>query len=161
MPATTRKIERMCYAENASESTERNETMRPEGLRQSDRVSFRMPVEASWANGSGAETKQKAETMLVSRNGGVLRLKEKLFTGQELTIRRQREGDHWKTARARIVAEIDQDGDGFLYAIAILGSASGFLGHRLPYPTERYAGKRLRRACSWSAVFASGAKSCI
>ena len=56
-----------CYAENASESTERSETMRPEGLRQSDRVSFRMPVEASWANGIGAETKQKAETMLVPK----------------------------------------------------------------------------------------------
>src|ERR1700744_3347992 len=89
-----------CYAENVSEPTkstdltERSETMRPEGLRQSDRVSFRMPVEASWANGSGAETKHQAETMLVSRNGGVLRLSEKLFTGQELTIRRQRGGDH-------------------------------------------------------------------
>ena len=87
-----------CYAENVSPNPVRNETMRPEGLRQSDRVSFRMPVEASWANGSGAETKQKAETMLVSRNGGVLRLREKLFTGQEITIRRQREGDHWKVA---------------------------------------------------------------
>ena len=117
--------------------------MRPEGLRQSDRVSFRMPVEASWANGSGAETKQKAETMLVSRNGGVLRLKDKLFTGQELTIRRQREGDHWKTARARIVAEIDQDGDGYLYAIAILDPRADFWD--IDFPTPQSAPEALAR----------------
>src|SRR5271166_2975572 len=47
----------------------RNETMRPEGLRQSDRVSFRMPVEASWTGNGGLEIKQSAETLLVSRNG--------------------------------------------------------------------------------------------
>jgi hypothetical protein len=139
-----------CYAENASESTERSETMRPEGLRQSDRVSFRMPVEASWANGSGAETKQKAETMLVSRNGGVLRLKDKLFTGQELTIRRQREGDHWKSARARIVAEIDQDGDGYLYAIAILDPRADFWDIDFPAPQSApEALARLLMECSF------------
>ena len=139
-----------CYAENVSDSSERSETMRPEGLRQSDRVSFRMPVEASWANGGGAETKQKAETMLVSRNGGVLRLKDKLFTGQELTIRRQREGDHWKVARARIVAEIDQDGDGFLYAIAILDPRADFWDIDFPAPQSApEALARLLMECSF------------
>jgi hypothetical protein len=139
-----------CYAENVSDSSERSETMRPEGLRQSDRVSFRMPVEASWANGGGAETKQKAETMLVSRNGGVLRLRDKLFTGQELTIRRQREGDHWKVARARIVAEIDQDGDGYLYAIAILDPRADFWDIDFPAPQSApEALARLLMECSF------------
>ncbi|HXM15321.1 MAG TPA: hypothetical protein VN933_08775, partial [Candidatus Eremiobacteraceae bacterium] len=109
-----------------------------------------MPVEASWANGGGAETKQKAETMLVSRNGGVLRLKDKLFTGQELTIRRQREGDHWKVARARIVAEIDQDGDGFLYAIAILDPRADFWDIDFPAPQSApEALARLLMECSF------------
>ncbi|MHB8503612.1 MAG: hypothetical protein ACYDHE_22035, partial [Candidatus Acidiferrales bacterium] len=93
-----------------------NETMRSDGLRQSDRVSFRMPVEASWTTSEGAAVKHIAETMLVSRNGGVLRLEHKLVTGQELTLRRA-EGDQIKTARARVVAEIDQEPAGFLYAI--------------------------------------------
>jgi hypothetical protein len=98
-----------------------------DGLRQSDRVSFRMPVEASWATVDGATLKQTAETLLVSRNGGVLRLTEKLSIGQELHLRRGLEGDHWKDARARVVAEIDQDPpNNFLYAIHLLDPRSDF-----------------------------------
>src|SRR5258708_20466638 len=75
--------------------------MRPEGLRQSDRISFRMPVEASWFAAGGVAVKQAAQTLLVSRNGGVLCLAEKVLPGQELTLRRQN-GDESKTARARV-----------------------------------------------------------
>jgi hypothetical protein len=101
-------------------------SMRPEGLRQSDRVSFRMPVEAAWVTAGGEEVRQSAETLLVSRNGGVLRLTEKLFAGQELTLRRQREGDSWKITRVRIVAEIDHEPEGFLYAIAMVEPRADF-----------------------------------
>jgi PilZ domain len=100
--------------------------MRPENVRQSDRVAFRMPVEASWLNGNGGEAKETAQTLLVSRNGGVLRLTEKLFPGQELTLRRQREGDDWKIARARVIAEIDCEPEGFLYAIAMVDQRTDF-----------------------------------
>src|SRR5580704_14197264 len=124
--------------------------MRPEGLRQSDRVSFRMPVEASWVGSGGIESRQSAETLLVSRNGGVVRLTEKLFVGQEMTLRRQREGDNWKIARARIVAEIDQEPDGFLYAIAIVEPRGDFWDIDFPAP---YAGEealaRLLMECSF------------
>ena len=61
-----------------------NETMRGDGLRQSDRVSFRMPVEASWTTSDGTAVKHIAETLLVSRNGGVLRMEEKLTAGKKL-----------------------------------------------------------------------------
>src|SRR6266478_2037878 len=44
-----------------------------DGLRQSDRVTFRMPVDASWVSLDGQTLTQTAETILVSRNGGVLR----------------------------------------------------------------------------------------
>ena len=37
-----------------------------------------MPVEASWTTSDGAAVKHIAETLLVSRNGGVLRMDEKL-----------------------------------------------------------------------------------
>lgn len=94
--------------------------MSVDGIRQSDRVSLRLQVEASWFATGGAAVKQTAETLLVSRNGGVIRLQEKLFPGQEMTLERKIEGDHSKVARARIVAEIDCDPEGFLYAIAIL-----------------------------------------
>ena len=112
-----------------------NETLTSDGLRQSDRVSFRMPVEVSWALGGGAELRRVAETMLVSRNGGVLRLNEKLVAGQEITVRRM-EGDIVRTARARIMAEIDKEPDGFLYAIHITEPRADFWDIEFP-PTHK------------------------
>jgi PilZ domain len=124
--------------------------MRDEGLRQSDRVSFRMPVEAAWITTGGAEVRQPAETLLVSRNGGVLRLPEKLFPGQELTIRRQREGDSWKIARARVVAEIDHEPEGFLYAIAMVDPRADFWDIDFPAPHQaQEALARLLMECSF------------
>lgn len=112
-----------------------NETLTSDGLRQSDRVSFRMPVEVSWALGGGAELRRVAETMLVSRNGGVLRLNEKLAAGQEITVRRM-EGDIVRTARARVMAEIDKEPDGFLYAIHITEPRADFWDIEFP-PTHK------------------------
>jgi hypothetical protein len=121
-----------------------------DGLRQSDRVSFCMPVEASWVTGTGTAVKQTAETLLVSRNGGVLRLSEKLATGQELHLRRQREGDDWKSTRARVVAEIDQEPNGFLYAIHILDPRSDFWEIDFPAPHKaEEALARLLMECSF------------
>src|ERR1700741_3689410 len=114
--------------------TQVNETMRAEGLRQSDRVSFRMPVEASWFTNSGTAGKHTAQTLLASRNGGVLQIADKRALGQEITLRRQREGDDWKTARARVVAEIDRDPDGFLYAISMVDPRSDFWDIDFPAP---------------------------
>jgi hypothetical protein len=108
--------------------------MRAEGIRQSDRVTLRLEVEASWFGNDGVAVKKPAESLLVSRNGGVIRLQEKLFTGQELTLRRTLEGDQVKTVRARIVAEIDRELEGFLYAIAILEPRADFWEIDFPQP---------------------------
>lgn len=102
-----------------------------------------MPVEASWIGNGGLEVRQSAETLLVSRSGGVLRLADKLFAGQEITLRRQREGDNWKIARARVVAEIDQEPDGFLYAIAIVEPRADFWD--IDFPPPQYAPEALAR----------------
>src|SRR5205814_6373724 len=115
-----------------------------DGLRQSDRVNFRMPVEASWVSPAGATLTQAAETLLVSRNGGVLRLNEKLSMGQELHLRRNLEGDTWKSTRARVVAEIDHDPPNhFLYAIHILDPHSDFWG--IDFPALHKAEEALAR----------------
>ena len=108
--------------------------MTSDGYRQSDRVSFRMPVEASWLAPGGMAVKQTAQTLLVSRNGGVLRLTDRLAAGQEVTLRRQQEGDAWKSARARIVAEIDCDAEGFLYAVHLLEPRGDFWDIDFPAP---------------------------
>jgi PilZ domain len=121
-----------------------------DGLRQSDRVSFRMPVEASWATTAGATLTRIAETLLVSRNGGVLHFTEKLEAGQELHLRRHLDGDQWKSTRARVVAEIDQDETGFLYAIHILDPRSDFWGIDFPSPHKgEEALARLLMECSF------------
>ena len=94
--------------------------------------------------------KHTAHTLLVSRNGGVLRLQEKLAAGQEITLRRQQEGDNWKTARARVMAEIDHEPDGFLYAIHILEPRSDFWGIEFPAPHRaEEALARLLMQCSF------------
>ncbi len=122
-----------------------------DGLRQSDRVSFRIPVEASWVSSSGHTITQTAETMLVSRNGGVLRLTEKLSMGQELHLRRNLEANLWKNARARVVAEIDQDPPNhFLYAIHLLEPRVDFWDIDFPSPhKDEEALARLLMECSF------------
>lgn len=109
-------------------------TTRTEAIRQSDRVTVRMPLEASWVDSTGMIRRLNAQTLLVSRNGGVLRLQDAFSTGQELTLRRPLEGDAIKTVRARIVAEIDREPEGFLYAIHILEPRADFWDIEFPAP---------------------------
>ena len=119
-------------------------------MRQSDRVTLRLEVEASWYGSDGVAVTKPAESLLVSRNGGVIRLQEKLFTGQELTLRRTLEGDEVKSVRARIVAEIDRETEGFLYAVAILEQRVDFWEIEFPTPQQgEEALARLLMECSF------------
>lgn len=122
-----------------------------DGLRQSDRVSFRMPLEASWVTPDGRTITETAETLLVSRNGGVIRLTEKLSVAQELHLRRNLDGDIWKSTRARVVAEIDQDPPNhFLYAIHLVDPRSDFWDIDFPAPHKsEEALARLLMECSF------------
>ena len=121
-----------------------------EGIRQSDRITLRVQVEASWFGTDGMLVKQPAHTMLVSRNGGVLRLQEKLFAGQEITLHRKLEGDQTRSTRARIVAEIDCEPEGFIYAVAMLEPRADFWDIEFPAPHQaEEALARLLMECSF------------
>jgi len=124
--------------------------MSEQRIRQSDRITLQLQVEASWFAANGAEIRESAQTLLVSRNGGVIRLKEKLFSGQEITLRRTLDGDQSKTARARIMAEIDREADGFIYAIAIVERRMDFWDIDFPaiYKAEE-ALARMLMECSF------------
>lgn len=127
-----------------------NEVLRSDGLRQSDRVAFRMTVEATWFGQAGVANTVAAQTLLVSRNGGVIKVSAKLSTGQELTLKRQRKGDQFKTAPARIMAEIDCEPDGFIYAIHILEPRVDFWDIDFPAPHKGdEALARLLMECSF------------
>jgi PilZ domain len=124
--------------------------MSGEAMRQSDRVSLRMQVEASWVGTDGAAIHQSAQTLLVSRNGGVIRLQEKLFPGQELTLQRKLEGDQSKSGRVKIVAEIDRDPEGFIYAVATQEPRIDFWDIEFPAPQKaEEAIARLLMECSF------------
>jgi len=124
--------------------------MRAEGIRQSDRITLRLQVEASWFGTNGLAVTHPAHTMLVSRNGGVLRLPEKLFAGQEITLHRKLEGDETRSTRARIVAEIDCVPEGFLYAVAMLEPSADFWDIEFPAPHQaEEALARLLMECSF------------
>jgi hypothetical protein len=111
-------------------------TTRTELLRQSDRVSFRIALEASWMDTSGIVRRIFAQSLLVSRNGGVLQINEKFFLGQEISLKRPLEGDITKTVRARVVAEIDREPEGFLYAVHILEPRADFWDIEFPSPHQ-------------------------
>jgi len=124
--------------------------MNDEGIRQSDRITLRLQVEASWFGTDGMLVKQPAHTMLVSRNGGVLRLQEKLFAGQEITLHRRLEGELTRSTRARIVAEIDCEPEGFIYAVAMLEPRADFWDIEFPAPHQaEEALARLLMECSF------------
>jgi hypothetical protein len=124
--------------------------MRAEAMRQSDRVTLRLQVDASWSGTGGATVTQPAHTLLVSRNGGVIRLPEKLFPGQEITLHRNLDGEPPRIARAKIVAEIDHEPDGFIYAFAILEPRADFWEIEFPAPHgAEEAIARLLMECSF------------
>jgi hypothetical protein len=124
--------------------------MRTERMRQSDRVTLQLQVEASWTDSTGAPVRQPAQTLLISRNGGVIRLAEKLFPGQEIALHRKLEGDQVKIARARIMAEIDTEPDGLIYAVAILDQRIDFWEIEFPSPHKaEEALARMLMECSF------------
>ena len=124
--------------------------MRTESVRQSDRVSLHITVEASWFGASGEAVTQQVETLLVSRNGGVLLVSQKLLPGQELTLKRARDGEVLKLARARVLAEIDKEQTGFLYAIVILDPKADFWEIEFPSPQQgEQAFARMLMECSF------------
>jgi PilZ domain len=102
-----------------------------------------MPVEASWMDSSGVVHREVVQTLLVSRNGGVIQLAQKLSTGQEVSLRRPLEGDGIKTTRARVVAEIDKEPGGILYAVHILEPRADFWD--IEFPTPQKAEEALAR----------------
>jgi hypothetical protein len=108
-----------------------------------------MIVEVSWLGTDGVTVSFTAHLQLISRNVGVLRLTEKIPSGQQITLRRRIYDDAWKSTRGRVRVEIDSDPEGFLYAFRFLEPSSDFCNVEGPAPerTEHALG-RLLMECS-------------
>lgn len=116
-------------------------------LRQSDRVRFRIPVEVSWTGADDVARNCSAHTLLVSRNGGILKVAQKLPVGQGIILRRRQDGNVWKSTRALLLGE--QELDGFVYAFKIVEANRNFWDIHFPQPNkEEEAVARLLMECS-------------
>ena len=100
---------------------------------------------------SGVAVHQNAQTLLVSRNGGVIRLQEKLFPGQELTLHRNaRRRSEQNGARQASWRKSTGMPKGFIYAIAILEPRIDFWDIEFPAPHKaEEAFARLLMECSF------------
>ncbi|HYL11249.1 MAG TPA: PilZ domain-containing protein [Candidatus Acidoferrales bacterium] len=124
--------------------------MHPEGVRQSDRINFTMVLEAVWSDAEGKDFTVQTHTVLVSRNGAVLLLKAELPAGQELLLRRMDRSNQVRAARAHVVAGIDKEADGTLYAVALDDSAINLWDIEFPPLEEaQEALARLLMECSF------------
>src|SRR5256885_1700235 len=138
-------------------------TIRTESARQSDRVAFRMPIEVSWYGSGGVLVKQQAVTLLISRNGGGIRLTERLDQGQGPDLRRPIGADAGAAASSRGARNSPPEPDARQSAGAGVHPASRFSGrsrglrrsvegrHRVSQP-ERISARYASR--SGGAVYA-------
>jgi hypothetical protein len=119
-------------------------------VRESDRVSLHLSVEASWAGANGEGVTQQLRTLLVSRNGGVVFSEQPLAAGQELLLKRTDKEGVERATRARVVAEVDKEKDGCIYAIHILDPQVDIWGIDFPAPQlgEQALGRMLME-CSF------------
>ena len=124
--------------------------MHTKGVRQSDRVNFTMVLEAIWTDAEGKDFAVRTHTVLVSRNGAVLLLKADVPPGQELLLRRVDRANQVRAARAHVVALIDKEADGNLYAVALEDSAINLWDIEFPPLEEaQEALARLLMECSF------------
>ena len=120
------------------------------GVRESDRVSLHLTLEASWTGADGEGVTQQLRTLLVSRNGGVVFSEQPLAAGQELLLKRTDKEGVEKTARARVVAEVDKEKGGSIYALHILDTQVDIWGIDFPAPqTGEQALGRMLMECSF------------
>ena len=108
--------------------------MRSDGLRQSDRVNFRMPVEASWTTSDGGSGEAHRGDAVGEPQWRSAAVEEKLTAGQEITLRRDGRRPGEDDAGARHGGNRSGAGDGFLYAIHLTDPRADFWDIDFPSP---------------------------
>jgi hypothetical protein len=95
--------------------------MASEGFRRSDRIYLELPIQILGTDGTGRGFMEQAQTLVLSRHGAKILFARRLVPQQEVTIHCLSTG---KEAVARVIGEIGEWPEGFLYGIAFLDPQS-------------------------------------
>jgi hypothetical protein len=85
-------------------------------IRRSDRVSLSVPILVSWTTSPGRNFTKPAQTLVVSRHGATIVVRENLAQVQQITIRCSGTD---REASAQVVGRLGQRQDGYLYGLAV------------------------------------------
>jgi hypothetical protein len=88
--------------------------LRRGGLRRSERLSARLPVQLAGAGETGEEFLENSQTLTLSKCGAAILSKRRLVPEHRVIIRRL---DTAKEARVRVVGKIGERTEGFVYAV--------------------------------------------
>ena len=117
-------------------------------MRRSDRVSLTLPIQAHGLDAEGHEFTEQANTAVINRHGGVIVLERKLTPSQEILLRRTDSGNSVE-AKFRVLGEIGAQGNGYVYAVALLDPEANFWNIEFPSPAKsREALARVLLECS-------------
>src|ERR1700758_5042183 len=94
--------------------------MHTNSRRGSDRVSLTVLLEASGTDSHGENFHEPAKTLLLSRHGAVIILVRELKPEQQIQIRRKAPTESHRKSSIRIINQMGQQRDGYLYSVEIL-----------------------------------------
>jgi hypothetical protein len=111
-----------------------------EGFRRSDGIYLELPIRVSGTDGTGRDFIEDAQTLVLSRHGAKILFARRLVPQQEVNIQCLTTGEE---AVARVIGEIGEWPEGFLYGIAFVDPQAnpwgiGFVGlEESPNPAGR------------------------
>ena len=100
--------------------------------RRSDRVSLTVFLEAEGLDNQGQSFKETAQTTLISRHGATLVLNRPLDLGFQIEVRRKAAHESHRHGQVRVIKQLGQQGNGYLYAVSVVDPATDLWGIDFP-----------------------------
>jgi hypothetical protein len=100
--------------------------------RRSDRVSLTVLLDVSGTDSHGAEFKEPGKTLIVSRRGAMIVFPRELAPGQQIHIQRKAPSESQRQGHARVVNQMGQQRDGYLYSVEVLDPEMDLWGVDFP-----------------------------
>lgn len=110
--------------------------MSVESRRRTDRVSLTLLLDISGIDRLNQEFSEPAKTLMVSRHGAMIILGRDLEPEQEILIRRRAPAESHRQSRVRVVNQMGQHREGFIYSVELLDSEIDLWGVDFPAISE-------------------------